>query len=121
MTTPTPVRTIPSTMQVVDASTGEVREEKPMVWHLLPPPADHCQICAVKHEPALPHNPRSLYYQTAFESRHGRPATWADAMAHCTAEMQAQWKAHILDIDAKQWSEPPAGVAPIAHHGAPSA
>jgi hypothetical protein len=57
---------------------------------LLPPPEGLCQECATKHEPELPHNAQSLYYQTA---RHmqGLPANWLTAMEHCSEEMRAMW------------------------------
>lgn len=58
---------------------------------LLPPRPDLCQTCAVKHNPELPHNATSFYYQTKFNMDHGRAATWEDAMAHCTPEMKETW------------------------------
>lgn len=68
-------------------------EEIPMSsMTLLPPKADVCQECAVAHDPRLPHNQQSLYYQMKFQMEHDRSATWADAMAHCTDEMKADWK-----------------------------
>ena len=77
---------------------------------LLPPAADRCQVCASKHEPELPHNAQSLYYQTAFNMEHGRAATWIDAMEHCSDEMKAQWRAglieHGVDVDAGEVNPP---------------
>jgi hypothetical protein len=64
---------------------------------LLPPAADRCQVCASKHEPELPHNAQSLYYQTAFNMEHGRAPNWLDAMANCTDEMKATWTAALID------------------------
>jgi hypothetical protein len=58
---------------------------------LLPPKAGVCQTCAVDHDPSLPHNRDSLYFQYAFYKEHGRWPTWLDAMAHCTPEMRSQW------------------------------
>lgn len=58
---------------------------------LLPPAPGRCQECAVDHPPELPHDATSLYYQTKFNMEHGRGATWADAMAHCTDEMKDAW------------------------------
>ena len=70
---------------------------------LLPPPTDCCQICAVKHEPHLPHNAQSIFYQVRFKIEHGRDATWHDAMEHCSEEMKALWKTALaekgVDID----------------------
>jgi hypothetical protein len=69
---------------------------------LLPPPPDHCQICAVKHEPDEPHDPESLYYQLVFHNENGRKATWADAMAHCPDEVKELWtielKKHGIEV-----------------------
>jgi len=58
---------------------------------LLPCAPDVCQECAVKHEPKLPHNQQSLYYQYKFYQEHGRWPTWADAMSHCSPEIQELW------------------------------
>ena len=58
---------------------------------LLPPNPGVCQECAVAHEPEMPHNAQSLYYQTKFNMAHGRGATWKDAMEHCSKEMKADW------------------------------
>ncbi|MDE1914698.1 MAG: hypothetical protein KGJ57_17640 [Sphingomonadales bacterium] len=58
---------------------------------LLPPRKGLCQTCATEHEPHLPHNAQSLYYQTKFNMEHGRAPNWIDAMAHCTEEMRAWW------------------------------
>jgi hypothetical protein len=60
-------------------------------WTILPPPANVCQTCAKDHEPGQPHDPQTLYYQTAFRQKHGRRPTWADALAHCTPIVQAMW------------------------------
>ena len=77
---------------------------------LLPPAADRCQECATAHDPEHPHNAQSLYYQTAFQMEHGRPATWLDAMAHCQERVQAVWKAALIergiDVDAGQVNPP---------------
>jgi hypothetical protein len=79
---------------------------------LLPPPEGHCRICAVKHEPHLPHNAQSLFYQTRFNMRYKRAGTWADAMAHCDEPMQQLWIMALREKNA--YTEPPEGVAPIA-------
>ncbi len=50
---------------------------------LLPPKPGVCQECATDHEPYLPHNNQSLYYQYKFHRENGRFPTWDDAMAHC--------------------------------------
>lgn len=60
--------------------------------HLLPPSKNVCPVCAIKHPSDQPHDYESLYYQMRFRMAHGRDATWADAMAHCTTEVQERWK-----------------------------
>ncbi len=55
---------------------------------LLPPAADKCQTCATAHEPELPHNAQSIYYQMAFNMKNKRWPTWNDAMKHCTPAMR---------------------------------
>lgn len=57
--------------------------------------AGQCAECAVVHDPAQPHNQQSLFYQYAFFEDHGRWATWADAISHCTPEVQARWTAEL--------------------------
>lgn len=44
-------------------------------------PDGTCPMCAVKHEPEMPHDCHSLTYQYNFFDEHGRFPTWADAMA----------------------------------------
>ncbi len=58
---------------------------------LLPPAPNVCQQCAVDHDPRMPHNQQSLYWNYWFYSQHGRWPTWEDALAHCSTEMQRQW------------------------------
>ena len=55
-------------------------------------PEGTCPECAVRHDPAQPHNRDSLVYQYKFYDRHGRWPTWEDAMAHCTDEIKEYWK-----------------------------
>ncbi len=88
---------------------SEVKVLKPK---LLPPPEGHCRICAVKHEPHIPHNAQSVFYQMRFAMRYGRAGTWADAIAHCSPEVQSYFRAGL--DDRKAWTEPPAGVDPIS-------
>lgn len=69
---------------------------------LLPPAADKCQMCAVKHEPEQAHDGKSLYYQMWFKKNYGRWPTWADAIEHCTPEVKAFWveqlKKHGIEV-----------------------
>jgi hypothetical protein len=87
----------------------EFVEAKSMM--LLPPPDGHCRICAVNHEPEAAHNAQSLFYQARFFMRYKRNGTWADAVAHCTAEAQELWKWELIKLGG--WTEPPEGVEPI--------
>jgi hypothetical protein len=64
---------------------------------LLSPRPDTCQECATKHDPALPHNQQSLFYQYKFFQEHDRWPTWADAMAHCTEDMKTMWIKVLLE------------------------
>jgi len=59
---------------------------------LLPCAPDVCQECATKHEPEMPHNQQSLYYQYKFYQQNGRWPTWEDSMAHCSPQMQDMWR-----------------------------
>jgi hypothetical protein len=70
-------------------------EKETRMW-VLPPAPDKCQICATTHEPELPHNAQSIYYQMTFNMAHGRAPTWIDAMEHCTAEMRDYWSAELI-------------------------
>jgi len=70
----------------------EIIEMKPI---LLPAAPGKCPECATEHEPELPHNQQSLYYQTRFHLEHGRSPTWTDAMEHCTDEMKEFWTRHL--------------------------
>jgi len=76
---------------------------------LLPPKEGLCQQCATDHDPALPHNQQSMFWQYWFyRSVNGaRWPTWDDAMAHCTPEMQEKWKTALAEVLAKQAKEKP--------------
>lgn len=74
-------------------------EEIPMSsMTLLPPREGVCQECAVDHDPRLPHNQRSLYYQMKFQMEHDRGATWVDAMAHCSDSIKIIWTEALKKI-----------------------
>lgn len=91
------MKTIPGKMQVVDAASGKVTEERTANWGLMPPAADACQVCG--HRPAHgtdePHNAQSLYYQYSFYADHGRWPTWRDAIAHCSPPVREAWEAEL--------------------------
>jgi hypothetical protein len=83
------------TVSTVRMDTGEVLSAKEGAFQLLPPTPGLCQECAVAHPPEQPHHAQSLYYQIAFQARHGRPPNWADAMAHCDAATRAFWREQL--------------------------
>lgn len=58
---------------------------------IMPPRAGVCPVCAVNHDPAMPHNRDSLYYQMRFFQANKRFPTWADAMSHCDEHTRAVW------------------------------
>jgi hypothetical protein len=64
-------------------------------WTLLPPATGTCKECAVEHSPDLPHNRDSLYYVIKYNMEHGRAPTWADAMEHCSLEVQIKWEREL--------------------------
>lgn len=74
---------------------------------IFPPKPGTCRECAVKHDPAYPHNRDSLYYQMRFQQKHRRFPTWADAMAHCSEAMKAAWREGLLarGVPAEQLEE----------------
>lgn len=63
-----------------------------MAKFMMMPPPGTCPECAVKHDPRMPHNKQSLFYQYAFYARNGRWPTWEDAMAHCAEEVKEVWR-----------------------------
>ncbi len=65
---------------------------------LLPPLPHKCQTCATLHEPHLPHNAQSLYYQMKYKMETGKEPNWKTAMSHCSTEMKKIWLAHLKDI-----------------------
>lgn len=108
-----PVTGVPGTVTKVDASGKETVER--MTWGILPPAKGKCPICAHAHGAGDPHNAQMLFYQIAFNGMVGRPPTWADALAHCSEETRRKWEALLKEKG--HWTEPPAGVAPVKHHG----
>lgn len=106
------MKNFPVEMETVDAGTGKTIKTETVDFKIMPPPPGTCAVCGFKHEPALPHNAQSMYYQYRFKGEHGRWPTWADAVAHTTSEMQTLWKA--APEMAKHWTIPPDGAAPIA-------
>lgn len=110
------MKTVPVKTQTINAATGEVIDERATPFKLMPPPAGACQVCARKHDPLLPHDKTSLYYQYAFYGALGRWPTWADACAHCDPEVTEQWK-KALAAAGHSWSRPPDGYNPVRDLG----
>lgn len=108
------VNQVPMVVEVLDAD-GRLVEHRPSAWRVLPPREGACQVCGRAHSAEDPHDPSQLYYQVTFRGMLGRDPTWADAMAHCVLEVRRSWE-HALRRKG-HWSEPPAGEAPVAHHG----
>lgn len=71
---------------------------------MLPAKPGTCPLCAVDHKPDEPHNAQSLFYQMRFNIVHGRSATWADAISHCSDRVKQLWTDNLKNLDA--WSEP---------------
>jgi hypothetical protein len=86
---------------------GYLKEKHGMTMLGNTPPGT-CPMCAVVHDPGQPHNQQSLAYQHNFYDRHGRLPTWADAMAHCTDEVKAVWKASLAEHGVVVGEEPEA-------------
>lgn len=82
-------------------------------FRMLPARPGTCSVCATKHDELTPHNFWSLTYQMHFKLRHGRDATHADACAHLPEPCRVNYR-EILPEFRKEWTEPPAGVEPIA-------
>jgi hypothetical protein len=98
------MKTLPVTCETVDVATGKVEKRETVKFGIMPPKPGTCSVCGVDHEPAMPHNAQSMYYQYAFYGEFGRWPTWADAVAHCTAEMQDYWKTELVRMG--EWTAP---------------
>lgn len=84
------------TSQTIDVETGEVVEERRNAFTLLPPGDGVCPTCGVDHPHDQPHNQQSMYYQMSFSARYGRPPDWTAAMSHCSPEVRAAWRVHLV-------------------------
>lgn len=58
---------------------------------LLPPKEGTCETCGVNHDPKIPHNQQSLFYQYNFYNKNGKWPTWKDAMTHCDDITKKRW------------------------------
>jgi hypothetical protein len=71
-----------------------------------------CQVCALRHGPRDPHGEQSLFYHLRFELVHGRPATHADATAHCPIEIRHAVQAELQLMG--RWTQPACGCEGIS-------
>jgi hypothetical protein len=72
-----------------------MRVEQKSFSAMLPAAPGACPVCAANHDPTEPHNKQSLFYEISFYQQHKRFPTWADAMAHCTLEVQDVWTTEL--------------------------
>ncbi|WP_439627423.1 hypothetical protein [Gemmata sp.] len=82
----------------VDVNTGEAVPVEGGGFRMPPGPPGTCEWCCVAHQPDQPHNQQSLPYQMRFHAINKRWPTWTDAMAHCSAEVKAVWRAHLVEM-----------------------
>jgi hypothetical protein len=80
----------------VDMDTGESVPIEGGGFMMLPGPPGTCEWCHVKHDADEPHDQQSVPYQMKFQTLHGRPPTWSDAMAHCSAKTRKHWRRELV-------------------------
>jgi hypothetical protein len=67
--------------------------------YLMPPlPPGLCPECGVDHDPEVPHDAVALQYQYTIFARHGRWATWNDALSHCNEATQEAWRDELVKL-----------------------
>jgi hypothetical protein len=99
------------TLEAVDMETGESVQVEGSGMMLMPAAPGTCEWCATAHEPHLPHNQQSLYYQMKFQAIKGRPPTWTDAMAHCEQAMRDDWKRELIALMTRNGMKIPEDLA----------
>ena len=77
---------------------GPVQDKTSGGWTLMPPGGDVCQTCATDHAVEEPHNPASLYWQTARAMADQPQPTWVEALEHCTDEVYAGWREVLTSV-----------------------
>lgn len=92
----------------VNIETGEETPVEGGGFRMLPGAPGTCEWCCVKHDPGQPHNRDSLPYQMRFHAINGRWPTWTDAMAHCSPEVRAEWRKHLIEMLRERGFEFPA-------------
>lgn len=98
------MKKLPVECTTVDMTTGKTIKTEMVGFGILPPKPGLCAVCAVDHDPRVPHNAQSLYYQYQFKAEFDRWPTWADAIADTSPEMQAKWKETLTEMG--HWSQP---------------
>ena len=68
----------------------DIYYQEPDRIYIIPKREGTCPVCAVCHDPNMPHLPGSMYYAARFQQKHGRLPTWKDAMAHCSKPLQKE-------------------------------
>jgi len=91
---------LPTKVTTVDRRTKKVTESNSTMM-MLPAKEGTCEVCATAHEPEMPHNRQSLFYQVRFNAENGRSPTWLDAMKHCSEDMQTHWKTELRKLGEK--------------------
>jgi hypothetical protein len=86
------------TTETVNLETGESVPAEDGGMMMLPGPPGTCEWCHTEHAADQPHNQQSLAYRVKFETIHGRPPTWTDAMKHCAPEVQAVWRKGLVEL-----------------------
>ena len=74
-------------------------QEKHGIMMLGRTPEGTCPMCAVKHDPRMPHNRDSLTYQYKFYDQHGRFPSWADAQALEAKGVKVQQNPEVDTLD----------------------
>lgn len=65
-------------------------------WTLMPASEGTCPECATEHDPRMPHNAQSLFYQYRFYAEHGRWPQWYDALAHVEDDLRVEWEMALM-------------------------
>lgn len=91
-------------------------ESWPLIYHALHVPPGACPHCGIFHDPRMPHELGSRYYQGRFFAHYARRPTLADAMAHCSEPVQTAFVAMWSAVGA--WPTIPPGWQPPADFGA---
>lgn len=88
----------------------------------LMPEAGACPRCGNVHDESQPHNavsPRYMEWFAESVEHRQRAPTWADAMAHCSPDVQAEWRGLLrqcgITVDPKPADRGQATAEPHQH------